>query len=302
MGSSTRTEGRGEDPVVVGVPIDVADLVGRIVFDDYEDVYMMRPNGTDVRRLTTLAGEEFDGAGSPDGRFVAYRDSRRGINENDEIYTTRLADGARRNLTRHPANDWGPTWSPDGNWIAFNSDRGGGSLAGYLVRPDGTDLRRLPIDVWFEYPSFSPDGSRIAFMSHSGADYDIYIANVATGAATRLTDAPGADSWPTWSPDGRTIAFTSQRDDCARVADDQDCWTGDEPGEHHDIWLMDADGGNQRRVTPEAGQFVDWSPDGRYLLISGMALYVVRPNGTGRVELRADGMRRALGGLPDWVT
>ena len=41
--TSTRTEGRGEDPVVVGVPIDVTDLVGRIVFDDYEDVYIMRP-------------------------------------------------------------------------------------------------------------------------------------------------------------------------------------------------------------------------------------------------------------------
>ena len=34
---------------------------------------------------------------------------------------------------------------------------------------------------------------------------------------------------------------------------------GREPGEHHDIWLMNADGTDQRRVTPEFGQFVTWS-------------------------------------------
>ena len=37
---------------------------------------------------------------------------------------------------------------------------------------------------------------------------------------------------------------------------------------------MRPDGSDQRRVTPEAGQFVAWSPDGRYLLVSGRALYV----------------------------
>ncbi len=63
---------------------------------------------------------------------------------------------------------------------------------------------------------------------------------------------------------------------------------------------MNADGSEQRRVTSETGQFVAWSPDGRYLLVSGRALYVVRPDGTGRFELRADGIDRALGGIPDW--
>ena len=287
-------------PVVSGVPIDLAELTGRIVFDDYEDVFTMRPDGTDVQAATSLAGSEFDGDLSPDGRFVAYRDSRRGINEDDEIYVARLDGSDVRNLTNDPANDWGPHWSPDSAWIAFNSDRDAGVLAGYLVRPDGTDLTRLPIDVWFEYPSFSPDGARVAFMGHAGADYDIYVADVATGATTRLTDAPGSDGWPAWSPDGTTIAFASERDDCARAPEAQDCWRSGEPGEHHDIWLMNPDGSDQRRVTPEVGQFVAWSPDGRFLLISGHALFVVRPDGTGRLELRAEDSPRPLGGLPDW--
>jgi Tol biopolymer transport system component len=294
-------EGNGADPVAVGEPIDLGELTGRIVFDDYEDVYTMLPDGSDVQRLTSLPGSEFDGAASPDGQLIAYRDSRRGINEDDEIYVVRSDGTGSRNLTADPANDWGPAWSPDGQWIAFNSDRDRGALAGYLVRPDGTELTRLPIDGWFEYPTFSPDGTRVAFMAHAGSDYDIHVADVATGATTRLTDTPGSDGWPAWSPDGTTIAFTTERDDCARAPDDQDCWRGDEPGEHHDIWLMDADGTDQRRVTPEAGQFVAWSPDGRHLLISGRALYVIRPDGTGRIELRADGFPLALGGLPDWA-
>lgn len=240
-----RAEGRGEVPVVEGEPIDPAELTGRIVFDDYEDVYTMRPDGTDVQPVTSEPGIEFDGAASPDGAFIACRDSRRGINEDDEIFL-------------------------------------------------------LAVTAWFEYPAFSPDGTRIAFMGHSAGDYDIYVADVGTGRTTRLTDASGSDGWPAWSPDGTTIAFASERDDCARVPDDQDCWRGDDPGEHHDIWLMDANGGNQRRVTPESGQFVAWSPDGRYLLVSGRALYVVRPDGTGRTELRAEGFPLALGGLPDW--
>jgi Tol biopolymer transport system component len=303
-GTSTpvRVEGRGETPVSIGEPIDVTDLSGRIVFDDYEDLFTMRPDGTDVVQLTARPGAEFDGSWSPDGQFVVYRDSRRGINEDDEIYIARADGTEARNLTDDPANDWGPDWSNDGEWIVFNSDRDGGGIRGYLVRPDGSDLARLPIDAWVEYATFSPDGTRVAFMSHVGNDYDIFVADVASGATTRLTDSPGADGWPAWSPDGTTIAFTTERDDCARAPDHQDCWHGDEPGEHHDIWIMNADGTNQRRVTPEHGQFVTWSPDGRYLLISGRALYVVRPDGSGRLELRADGIPLALGGIPDWVT
>jgi len=296
--SPSERERDGTRPVVRGQPIDVANLEGKIVFDDFEDVYVMEADGSSVRPAADRPGPEFDAAWAPDGRSIVYRDSRRGINENDEVYVMRADGSAVRNLSRDPANDWGPDWSPDGRTIAFNSDRDAGVMSGYLVSPDGSGLRRIEADVWIEYPSFSPDGARIAFMGHDGGDYDIYVAELETGAAIRLTEAPGSDGWPAWSPDGSIIAFASERDDCLHAADAEPCWIdpGGEPGDHHDVWLMEADGSNQRRVTPEFGQFVTWSPDGEHLLVSGRSLYVLRPDGTGRRDVLPAG-----GGLPDWV-
>ena len=140
------------------------------------------------------------------------------------------------------------------------------------------------------------------FTGHVGSDYEVFTVELATGTTRQLTDSSGDDTWPVWSPDGKAIAFSSERDDCLRVGPTVDCWRSDEPGEHHDVWIMDVDGGNQRRVTPEIGQFVTWSPDSRYLLISGHTLFVVRPDGTGRVEMRAPDMTLAPGGIPDWIS
>jgi Tol biopolymer transport system component len=258
---------RVDEVISRGASIDIGDLTGRIVTDDFENVFAMDPDGTNVVILADAPGAEFDGGWSPDGRFVAYRHSTRGLNEDDEIFVVRSDGADAMNITNNPANDWGPDWSPDGSTIVFNSDRDGG-LRGYFVNPDGSNLRPVGLDQWFEYPTWSPDGTRIVFEGAIGS----------------------------------TIAFSSERDDCRIAQPTQDCWDNGEPDDfHRDIWLMGADGSNQRRVTPEPGQFVAFSPDGQHLLVSGRALYVVRLDGTGRLELRADGMPLALGGIPDWT-
>jgi Tol biopolymer transport system component len=292
----------GHVAVEIGEPITLDELAGRIIFDDFEDVFVMDIDGSDVVKVAAQPGPEFDGAWSPDGEWVVYRDSTRGINDDDEILVASADGSERRNITNDPANDWGPDWSPDGTTIVFNSDReGGGRLRGYLADPDGWNLRALDIDVWVEYPSFSPDGRRIVFEGHDGSDYEVYVADIATGETRQLTDAPGNDGWPVWSPDGAAIAFSSERDDCLFLPKDQECWrTGEPDDQWRDVWIMDPDGANARRVSTELAQFVAWSPDSRYLLVSGRGLYVVRPDGTGRLELRADGIDLPLGGIPDW--
>jgi Tol biopolymer transport system component len=285
--------------VLIGEPIDVSSLEGRIALSSGDDVFAANADGTDVEQITSKRGPEFDAAWAPDGSRVVYRDSRRGINQDDEVYVVDADGSNARNLTRDPANDWGPDWSPDGRTIVFNSDREGSPMGGYLMDADGSHLRRIPTDVWVEYPSWSPDGKRIAFMGGlSASEYDIWIVDVDGSNPVQLTDSPGPDGWPAWSPDGTRVAFSSVRDDCS-YSDAPDCRTTGDIGPHHDVWVVNVDGTGLARVTPEFGQFMTWSPDGEELLISGFDLYVIRPDGTGRASIDLPGLRGGL--LPDWT-
>jgi Tol biopolymer transport system component len=128
---------------------------------DFQDVLVARGDGSGARRLTSAPGPQFDPSFSPDGSLIAYRDSRRGINKDDEIWVMDRDGGHARNLTHDHANDWSPAWSPDGTTIAFASTRSG-SLELWTMASDGSNPRRLSRSP-AEYPSWSPDGSRIAF-------------------------------------------------------------------------------------------------------------------------------------------
>src|SRR6187402_8341 len=56
----TRIVHVGTPPVVTGEPIDLADLSGRILFDDFEDVFAMNVDGSDVVTVAGAPGAEFD--------------------------------------------------------------------------------------------------------------------------------------------------------------------------------------------------------------------------------------------------
>jgi WD40-like Beta Propeller Repeat len=96
-------------PVVLGTPIDPSTLRGRIVLSTEDDVYTADADGTGMVQVTSRRGAEFDPSLSPEGSRIVYRDSRRGINHDDEIYVMN-ADGSKRtDITNDPANDWDRT-------------------------------------------------------------------------------------------------------------------------------------------------------------------------------------------------
>lgn len=244
-------------------PIPASGLRGEVAFSAGDgDIWIADLRGGHRRRVVREPGPQEDPSFSPDGRYIVYRDSRRGYNVDDEIRVVAVAGGRSRRLTRGLANEWGPAWSPDGRLIAHNS-----GVQLHVVRPDGTGDRIATAKVEAEYPAWSPDSRRLAFMSArpsahgANPDYDIYVVGLDGTGLRRLTRWPGEEGWPVWSPDGRWIAFSTTHDDVGQY---------EGGGPYRDIWVMAPDGSRKRRVLREAyGTLPAWAPDGRTILFSG---------------------------------
>ncbi|MBA3534951.1 MAG: PD40 domain-containing protein [Ardenticatenales bacterium] len=151
--------------------------------------------------------------------------------------------------------------------IAFMGPYGeGGQIRSFLMNADGSGLR--PVSEEFTeslFPVISPDGSQVLFAGNLNTDPDIFSMAMETGKSVNLTNSPGYDIQPAWSPDGKFIAFTSERE-----------------GGDVDLWVMEGDGNNPRRVaqTPGEDQLGSWSPDGERIAYSnkdelGESLWVV---------------------------
>jgi Tol biopolymer transport system component len=170
------------------------------------DIYVVDVDGSNLSRLTTADGWDYQPAWSPDGSRIAYVHNTDG---NDDIWMMN-ADGSNAvRLTDDPAFDLEPAWSPDGTRIAFASNRAGNNEI-YVMNADGSDRSRLTREDAFDGgPVWSPDGSQIAFASDRDGP-GIYVMGSDGSGVRRLTrDEQVGPLEATWSPDGSRIAYTT---------------------------------------------------------------------------------------------
>jgi Tol biopolymer transport system component len=195
----------------------------------------------------------------------------------------------------------GPSPSPDGARFAF-AGRVGGVPGVYVVRRDGSGLRRLLTGSEYGQPTWSPDGAQLA-LTHApefGRSEIVVVDTAGKQAPVSLTAEMGSAGQrsPAWSPqldDGTSrIAFVhmvagapqiwsmrpdgSDKRQLTAGGDDEPAWSPDGRTiayQHSgsavfgDLWLVDADGSHPRALLPVplAGTQWSpaWSPDGRLI-------------------------------------
>ena len=214
------------------------------------EIYVMDVDSKRLMRLTDTKGHDNHPCWSPDGKKIAFksgRDGQRGwMGITGEIYVMDADGKNQRRITNNNVSDMYPHWSPDGKRIVFVSGRSGKNDNIFIMDTAGKNLTRLTGDKSANVqPCWSPDGQKIAFISDRDGNWEIYVMDADGQNQTRLTyDAKvdrkelykTEDSGPQWSPDGQKIYFTSR---------------GDTGGA--EIYIMDADGKNQTRLTKGGG-------------------------------------------------
>ncbi len=204
-------------------------------------IFAMRPDGSDVRKLTSGPFSNSHPSWSPDGRRIAFERDTSGRDGTVGIYVMD-ADGSRvRRLVSSRRFDFFPDWSPDGTRIAFQ--RGLAEI--FVVNADGSGLRRVASGEAYR-PVWSPDGTKLLFdglrVFRGEPRTGIYAVS-ADGGRRRLLREGFAQA--AWSPDGKRLAVFTV------LAPDRGA-----------IFVMDATGRGPARLIAD-GPFAenpDWEP------------------------------------------
>ncbi len=143
-----------------------------------------------------------------DAPVIAY--TARGESTENDIVMTDIERGLHIPLIQSPGADFFPTWSPDGQQIMWQAYRNRARTV-FIADGDGTNRRILnaePSARDQHSPAWSPDGAQVVYaQQEANGLVQLYLHNLDTSNATRLTTDDYSAFMPVWSPDGTQIAF-----------------------------------------------------------------------------------------------
>jgi Tol biopolymer transport system component len=139
------------------------------------------------RRMLTSGGDQMP-AWAPDGTRIVFV-------RGGDLYSVAVSPSpaAPVRLTSTPETDESPSWSPDSAWLALDRHGPSGNPGVYVMRSDGTEVRRLATG---RTPAWSPDGNWIAFARN----YDIWLMRADGSGQRRLTKSKRYEADPSWQP------------------------------------------------------------------------------------------------------
>lgn len=227
------------------------------------------PTETPVPTITPTPSPTSIGGG---GGKIAYASDSSGM---PQIYYLQTNNGIITKVTDMPEGACQPDWSPDGKRLIFispcdaNKDYYPGASL-YIVNIDGTGMLPLPTMSGGDFdPAWSPDGKQIAFTSlRNNGRIQLYMLNLEDNSVKPLSEKYIFDMQPAWSRDGKKIIFISTRRG------------------NPQIWVMDADGSNQKLFSHSIGlknYHPSWTPDGvsvvftQYVADGGIPRAVLAP-------------------------
>ncbi|HET7030995.1 MAG TPA: hypothetical protein VFI34_10825, partial [Candidatus Limnocylindrales bacterium] len=228
----------------------------------------------EAQRLTIGARHDTAPRFAPDGRTLAFLSDRRMQVEEEpgagdpkkredaqQIHLLPLDGGEARRLTDLPRGVDAFWWSPDGTRILVSSASRGASREEDRKRRGMTGATKpgeAPESDYHFVDRLGYLANGAGFVYHHKAQ--LWVVDVATGAARSLTDEPAGVDGAAWSPDGSRIVYVTN------LRRDHDI----EVRSH--LVVVNADGrGRTTRLTGDAAVLVEpvWMPDGKHVAAIG---------------------------------
>ena len=268
--------------VVVGSP-EAATATARIIAPEASESRL-----SNVRQLT-YGGENAEAYFSPDGRKLIFQSTRDG-RSCDQQYVMNVDGSGLRRVSYGTGKTTCGYFFDGGRRIVYASTHHADSACpprpdpsrGYVWRldpfdlftanADGTDRDRLTAyGVYTAEATLSPDGKRFVFTSLKDGDLEMYTMNVDGSDVRRLTTTPGYDGGAFFSPDGSQIVYRAMHPEGAALDEYRQLLRqGLVRPSRMELWVMNADGTNQRQITNLGGaNFAPiFAPGGRQIIFS----------------------------------